>query len=337
MRLNNRGFSLVEIIVVVALFGVVSTVILDLYLNVQRSTVTSEEVVEVQQGMRLALDQMARDIQMAGFLVPTNTPITVAQNNLISLETASPFGAVARIPMAVTFAAGTPAVAITVNKTMADLFRVDNFVRIVIPSDGCQPTSTATNCARDGAAPRFLITGIADVSPATNPPTTTLTLKPAGNLTNPASSLATPVTIPAESMIVRVPSPTDDPTNTYPSVITYSLEDDPNSDNFVLSRNWASALTATERIIATNITPQTNKPGFTANFPGLRFEYFLMDNAGVTTVLPSRTAAAGTALTAAQRERIVAVRIFMTGQTENAKPGQEKTREIETTVKIRNI
>ena len=55
------------------------------------------------------------------------------------------------------------------------------------------------------------------------------------------------------------------------------------------------------------------------------------------TVEPAPTAAAGTAVPVARQDNIVAVRIFLTAQTENVKPGQEKTRELQTTVKIRNI
>lgn len=300
MRLNKRGFSLVELLVVVAIFGVVSMVVLDLYLNVQRSTISSEEVVEVQQGMRLGLEQMARDIQMAGFLVPTERPITDARNNRITMETASAFGAFARINSAVTMATSDTDKSFTVdNEAMADLFRKDDSVRIVTPLDGCQPTSTATDCARDGSAPLFTI--------KTEPGATSLTLE--------RTSGSAIIVVPAGSMIVRVPSPTDDPT--YPNVVTYMLEDDLDSSDpaiMLLTRTWAAGLSTAARTIATGIT-------------GLRFEYLMEDGT---------TNAAGTALTATQLEKIVAVRIFLTGRTESARAGENKTREIKTTVKIRN-
>jgi hypothetical protein len=258
---------------------------------------------------------MAQDIQMAGFLVQSDgtvfpdasvLPVAIvdARNNRITMETATAFGAFARISVAETITTAETAQLFTVgNAAMADLFRKDNFVRIISPMDGCQ--LTVINCgARNGGAPLFQIS--ADPG--------------AASLTLTRTSGAAEIVVPAGSIIVRVPSPTDDPPMTYPNTITYLLEDDPDSDNFVLSRNWAAALSLDKRIIATNIT-------------GLRFEYLMDDG----TVGPAPTAAAGTAVPAARQDNIVAVRIFLTGQTENVKPVQEKTRDLQTTVKIRNI
>lgn len=316
MLTNKRGFSLVELLVVVAIFGIVATAILDLYVNVLRSTVSSEEVVEVQQGMRVALEQVAHDIQMAGLLVTTNLPITDARNNQITFETASAYNAVARIPAAATFVAGVTSLPFVVsNDAMTNLFGVDNYVRIVNPVDGCQPTSTAADgCgARDGTAPVFQIDTISFA-------TSTLTLK--------CDPLASGITVPAESLIVRVPSPTQD--NTYPNVVTYQLVDDPTIADpamMVLTRIWRTGLPA-----LTAANRSTNERILTTNITGLRFEYLLDDD----TVAPLPTAAPGTALTAAELGRIVGVRIYLAGLTEDRKTRGSKVRDLQTTVKIRN-
>lgn len=298
MLTNRRGFSLVELMVVVAIFGVVATVILDLYINVQRSTVSSEEVVEVQQGMRIALEQVSRDIQLSGFLVPTEFPITVANSNSISMETASAFNSFARISTAASFAAGSPpaqAIAVS-NGAMAQLFSDGAFVRIIQPATGTQ---------------------LGGVFVVKNVNASSLNIETVANL--PAI-----VNLVPGDMIVQVPSPnatTGDPT--FPNVVTYQLEDDPASADplmFVLSRIWRTGLPAltvdnrntNERIIATNIT-------------GLRFEYLMKDGTVASTVAGD------------PRANIVAVRIFLTGLTEKDKTGASKTRELQTTVKLRNI
>lgn len=305
---NRRGFSLVELLVVMVIFGVITTVILNLYVNVQRSTVSSEEVVDVQQGMRIALEQMAHDIQMSGCLAQVNTPITSASNNGITMVTASAFNSFARIQPNVTFPATSfpagSADAVTINVSdpaMAQLFIEDAFVRIVQPATGCQPASTA-GCG-GGATPYFKVTLVN---------TSSLRLVPwqtSGSYT-PAAAIQF---LPGD-MIVRVPSPTDDAT--FPNVVTYWLE----TGLGILRREWKAGATDGERTAAEKITD-------------LRFEYLMDDG----TVEPAATAAPGTALAADRLDNIVGVRIFLTGVTDEAKTRQSKTRELQTTVKLRNI
>jgi prepilin-type N-terminal cleavage/methylation domain-containing protein len=303
---NSRGFSLVELLVVVVIFGVISTVVLDLYVNVVRSTTSSEEVVEVQQGMRLALEQVARDVQMAGFMVPTGIPITVARNDQLTLTTASAFRTFARIENPATFnAASTAIVNVDVGSAaMARLFRDDNYVRIVSPATGVQVGAFKVISINSTAVPPYL-------------------------RLEPLEAPAAAIIVANADMIVRVPSPGEDAT--YPNAVTYLLEADPISTTanmMVLSRIWRAglpALTAAnrdtgDRVLATKIT-------------GLRFEYLMNDG----TVEPAPAAAAGTAVAVSRLDNIVGVRIFLTGLAEEGKTRGIKTRELQTTVKIRNI
>jgi prepilin-type N-terminal cleavage/methylation domain-containing protein len=314
MQAKSRGFSLVELLVAVTIFGVMSTVILNLYVNVVRSTTSSEEVVEVQQGLRIALDQVARDIQMAGFLIPTAAPITDAGTNQITMVTATAFNSFARVATNGTFpAASNLERAITVsNPAMAQLFIADNYVRIINPATGCQPAALP-DCG-DNTTPFFKVSGVN---------TSALKLVPweLSGGTISSYSPANSINIVPGDMIVQVPSPADDAT--YPNVLTYQLEDDPASTDpnmMVLSRIWRTGLPA-----LTIDNRNTNQRVIATNISGLSFEYLMDDGTVETAVVANR------------RDKIVGVRILLTGLTEDAKTRGSKIRELQTTVKIRNI
>jgi type IV pilus assembly protein PilW len=68
-RLANlqQGFTLVELIVAMAIAGIVMGAIYSTYKSQQDSYVTQTHVVEMQQNLRAALYVIGRDIRMAGF------------------------------------------------------------------------------------------------------------------------------------------------------------------------------------------------------------------------------------------------------------------------------
>lgn len=68
-RKNQAGFTLVELLIVAALLGIVMTAVLGLVQVSQRQAYTTEEVVDVQQNLRVALEWMSRDLRMAGLVV----------------------------------------------------------------------------------------------------------------------------------------------------------------------------------------------------------------------------------------------------------------------------
>jgi len=67
----SRGFSLVEVLVALAIFGVVMGSIYSLYINQSQSAMIQEEVVTLQKNLRAALFFMEQDLRMAGYN-PTN-------------------------------------------------------------------------------------------------------------------------------------------------------------------------------------------------------------------------------------------------------------------------
>lgn len=70
---NNKGFTLVEILVGLAVSALVLTAIYQIYLAQQKSYIVQEEVAKMQQNLRAALLMMVSDLRMAGFDPTGNT------------------------------------------------------------------------------------------------------------------------------------------------------------------------------------------------------------------------------------------------------------------------
>lgn len=63
----NKGFTLVEILIAIAIAGVVMAGIYSAYSSQQRSYIVQEQVAGMQQNLRAAMDLMEREIRMAGY------------------------------------------------------------------------------------------------------------------------------------------------------------------------------------------------------------------------------------------------------------------------------
>lgn len=70
---NRRGFSLIEILVVIAMLGIIMGAVYSLLITNQRAAYTSDETVEVQQNLRIAMESISKDLRMAGMLVMLDT------------------------------------------------------------------------------------------------------------------------------------------------------------------------------------------------------------------------------------------------------------------------
>jgi prepilin-type N-terminal cleavage/methylation domain-containing protein len=143
---GKGGFTLVELLVVTAILGLVLGAIYSIYLTHMRTAYTQDEVVEVQQNLRIALDAISRDLKMAGALVPYGTPAidpASTATNLI-INTGAPTDAVARIVTTLdSTATGTFAPTVESVDSMNN-FSVGDTVRIIRPFDGSQPFDTTT-------------------------------------------------------------------------------------------------------------------------------------------------------------------------------------------------
>lgn len=159
---DKAGFSLVEILVVVALFGVIMGAVYTLVITNQRAAYTSDDTVEVQQNLRIAMDSISRDLRMAGMLLDNSiaTPISAFTDNLgvttkdtavdlvpgvetagsdtITMSMVSASGVYARVTADAAPGATSFSLAPAVNATQvsdAELFSDGDAVRIVRPAD----------------------------------------------------------------------------------------------------------------------------------------------------------------------------------------------------------
>ena len=81
LRKENRGFTLVELLVAMALGLVVLAAVLKVFVSQNRTNVAQQEVAYAQQNVRAAMDLMAREIRNAGY-DPEN-------NNFEAIKTAT--------------------------------------------------------------------------------------------------------------------------------------------------------------------------------------------------------------------------------------------------------
>ena len=64
---TEHGFTMVELLVAMAMTAVVMTAVYSLYKTQQDSYIAQDQVVEMQQNIRASFYQLARDLRMAGF------------------------------------------------------------------------------------------------------------------------------------------------------------------------------------------------------------------------------------------------------------------------------
>jgi prepilin-type N-terminal cleavage/methylation domain-containing protein len=67
-----QGFTLVELLVVLAVFGIIMGGIYSVFIRSNRVYISQEEIVAAQQEARSALDILGREIRMAGFIAANN-------------------------------------------------------------------------------------------------------------------------------------------------------------------------------------------------------------------------------------------------------------------------
>jgi type IV pilus assembly protein PilW len=67
VKSNKKGFTLIELLIAMAISGIVAGAIFTAFKSQQKSYLVQEQVTDMQQNLRAAMDFMVRDIRMAGY------------------------------------------------------------------------------------------------------------------------------------------------------------------------------------------------------------------------------------------------------------------------------
>lgn len=304
---DQRGFTLIELLIVAALLGVVMAAVLGLVQTTQRHVHTAEEVVEVQQNLRVALERMSRDLRLAGFLVDDGPAIVAAAADALTLRTATVSGAAARIAAEFSSPASpnTPIDVQVASVETARLFENGDLVRIVRPGNRIQPLDRVLRVVR---APGDITTPVVPLQGFN----AAVDYRPGDTLVKVFDVNLAPNVDPNTSPPV------------HPNILTYALVDDPDSADAAQQLLQRSATGLGDEILAVKVTD-------------LAFAY-LLDDGSELAALPAGDP---------RLDNIRAVRITLTGATDATQtgiagylaPGQDsnvKTRSLTTVVQLRN-
>lgn len=84
---SRCGFSLIEILMVIAMLGIIMGAVYSLLITNQRAAYTSDETVEVQQNLRIAMESLSKDLRMAGMLILLDTTGTEVTQRPVNTPT----------------------------------------------------------------------------------------------------------------------------------------------------------------------------------------------------------------------------------------------------------
>lgn len=77
---TQSGISLVELLIALVLSGLVATFVFNAYINQHKVVTIQEQVSEMQQNSRAAIDELTRQIRMAGYALPLGLPAIISAN-----------------------------------------------------------------------------------------------------------------------------------------------------------------------------------------------------------------------------------------------------------------
>jgi len=85
-KLNNRGFALIELIIVIALIALAFMGIYNLFSGGTKAWITGSSQINAQQNVRFAMDKMVREIRQAGYGVKSGEKIPLKGDDEIKFK-----------------------------------------------------------------------------------------------------------------------------------------------------------------------------------------------------------------------------------------------------------
>ncbi|MCF6178527.1 MAG: prepilin-type N-terminal cleavage/methylation domain-containing protein [Geopsychrobacter sp.] len=162
---RQAGFTLIEMLVVMAILGIAMTVVYNVFLSSQKTIYTQDEIIDVQQNLRISAELLSREIRMAGLLIPASAnPISNASTaTLLELQVASATGEYARIAtdnLLSTTVTSTDIIPFTIAQAaMASQFALNDRVRIYRPASSSEPASAVYTVAVDPTGTTLSLSG----------------------------------------------------------------------------------------------------------------------------------------------------------------------------------
>jgi len=78
--MSDHGLTLLELLVALVITGIITTAILHTYIIQHKNYLIQEDITEIQQNARASIDELARQVRMAGYNLPLGMPGIEAAN-----------------------------------------------------------------------------------------------------------------------------------------------------------------------------------------------------------------------------------------------------------------
>ncbi len=294
------GFSLIELLIAMSILGTLMIAVFALYNMQHKMTYIEEDVVEVQQNLRMGMDHILRDLRYGGILVTGSTaPVFAIADNTglnatdaITLNTSSSANTFARVDLdlATNIVSGVDVTFTVASAQEVDGFSTGDLFRVINSSEKSEPISTY-----------FTVTGTDRTGP-------TITGSPAATATN--------VLFRRGFMIAKTGTSVPD---TFPNTVHYCVGPNAACGPAITTCTIGNCLIRIENGIP------DNGDVIAENIQDLQFSY----------ILDGTTAEVSTTGNPAN---VRAVRVNLTGVTVDtaALSGTAKTRNLTAVAKLRN-